>query len=290
MIILFGGKARAGKDTVASMMKEYMPDKIEMLSFARSLKECAREFLGWDMEKDLRGRTFLQTLGTECGREFYEDAWVDIAKNGLNSENEYKALMILEDIKELNYELSKRDGLSIHEMSYYLDLVSSFIQALYFGVELSRYSSPKEKLQNHLITDAVVLYHGSLMAAYDRVSAIMKSPSISSLLHEQVEASKELSIAKKIKDGKIVLMTDGRFMNEIKLDVPNTLRVSIYIAKGETEEVSATLTSDQAKHPSETSVSSHDFDVFIHNKGTLDELNIKAISILNGLMFGCEKV
>lgn len=64
-VYLIIGKARNGKDTVASNAMEILAKqgiKSKHMSFAKLLKEQAKE-LGWNGEKDDAGRTLLQHLG-----------------------------------------------------------------------------------------------------------------------------------------------------------------------------------------------------------------------------------
>ena len=75
MIILLSGHARAGKDTIADILeKEY---GAQVFAFADSIKDIARK-MGWDGKKDERGRKLLQTLGTEVGRAYDKDVWVNM--------------------------------------------------------------------------------------------------------------------------------------------------------------------------------------------------------------------
>lgn len=70
----FIGLAGSGKDTAADalMFTHYR------CSFASRLKGIAR-MLGWDGEKDERGRAFLQDLGMAV-RRFDEDTWVRLLR------------------------------------------------------------------------------------------------------------------------------------------------------------------------------------------------------------------
>lgn len=78
--ILIGGKAGAGKSTVAKHLAHLLlKDNPRNLSvcihpFAKYLKEVAQE-VGWDGHKDDRGRTLLQKLG-QIVREYDIDFWV----------------------------------------------------------------------------------------------------------------------------------------------------------------------------------------------------------------------
>lgn len=64
-----------GKTTAANLMLKHLDATI--IPFAKPLKEFAR-LLGWNGEKDTKGRRLLQLLGTECGRKCISDnIWVD---------------------------------------------------------------------------------------------------------------------------------------------------------------------------------------------------------------------
>ena len=68
------GLAGSGKDTAASILCASLNYKIE--SFAAELKRTCL-FLGWDGEKDARGRKLLQDVGMAF-REYSEDIWVNL--------------------------------------------------------------------------------------------------------------------------------------------------------------------------------------------------------------------
>ena len=90
-IVLISGKARAGKDTFATFLKDELMSKTLALSakgesksshyfptlaFADGVKTEARRF-GWDGRKGIKGRTMLQTIGNSYRSEYFEDIWVD---------------------------------------------------------------------------------------------------------------------------------------------------------------------------------------------------------------------
>jgi len=91
-IILISGKAGCGKDTAADHIVDVLNknnQKTMKIAFANHLKYLAKQYFGWNGEKDAAGRSLLQTLGTDLIRNQYnEDFWVDnvadiieIAKN-----------------------------------------------------------------------------------------------------------------------------------------------------------------------------------------------------------------
>lgn len=75
MIIGIIGGMHVGKSTVANLIMESMQGDSVIIPFAGPLKDEARKF-GWDGKKDLKGRKFLQVLGTEIGRAYDEMYWV----------------------------------------------------------------------------------------------------------------------------------------------------------------------------------------------------------------------
>lgn len=68
-LIGFTGKAGSGKTSVAEATTT------KVFSFAKGLKELAKQ-LGWNGDKDFKGRQLLQHLG-DVGREYYENVWID---------------------------------------------------------------------------------------------------------------------------------------------------------------------------------------------------------------------
>ena len=72
------GKAGSGKDTVADTLVEER--KFKKVAFADPLKLHCKNFHGWDGNKDLTGRSMLQTEGTDKHRKHYPSIWIDYMK------------------------------------------------------------------------------------------------------------------------------------------------------------------------------------------------------------------
>lgn len=88
IVFLISGKAEAGKDTMTKILLEtFAFEKPVHLAYATRVKEIARE-LGWDGNKDEKGRALLQWLGDGVS-QFNPTLWVDI---------------IIEQIKKLHEE------------------------------------------------------------------------------------------------------------------------------------------------------------------------------------------
>ena len=67
------GHAGSGKDEVATLLQELLPDTCRR-SLAQPIKEIARRF-GWDGKKDAKGRQLLMDLGM-AGRAYDRDVWL----------------------------------------------------------------------------------------------------------------------------------------------------------------------------------------------------------------------
>lgn len=76
-IILISGKAESGKDTVADLIKELIPNRRTIsMSYASYLKHICKEIYNWNGIKDKEGRTLLQRIGTDVIRSKVPDFWV----------------------------------------------------------------------------------------------------------------------------------------------------------------------------------------------------------------------
>lgn len=75
MIIGLSGKKRVGKNTCSSYL--VLKYGFKEVAFADLLKKFARK-MGWDGMKDIRGRKFLQDLGSVV-RDYDQNFWVDSA-------------------------------------------------------------------------------------------------------------------------------------------------------------------------------------------------------------------
>ena len=118
--ILVSGKAENGKDVVAEFMKERLEQegkKVYILHYADHLKEIARTFYNWDGEKDIYGRTLLQSLGDSDGRIkrnnnlYYVEHLITLIKYLLDKDD----YVIIPDVRypfEIGY---VRDNLNPHD-------------------------------------------------------------------------------------------------------------------------------------------------------------------------------
>ena len=87
-IYTISGKAFHGKDTFAQFLKrEFMNEgkKVCIVHYADYLKNIVSLYYDWDGEKDEKGRSLLQRLGTDKVREKNPSYWVDMVKSLINT-------------------------------------------------------------------------------------------------------------------------------------------------------------------------------------------------------------
>ena len=91
------------------------------------------------------------------------------------------------------------------------------------------------------------------------------------------------------KDFDVAIIPDARFPNEVDISLANLKNsVSVRIERKNADGsawVNPTLTEEQRKHPSETSLDCFAFDYVIHNDEGLDTLRESAIAVLEDLKF-----
>lgn len=79
-IFLISGKARHGKDTTANILKDILVSKgkrVMITHYADLVKYICTTFFDWDGNKDEKGRSILQYVGTEIVREKRPNYWVE---------------------------------------------------------------------------------------------------------------------------------------------------------------------------------------------------------------------
>lgn len=78
-IICISGKAQNGKDTTAKYMEDALTkkgNKVLNTHYADLLKYICKTYFRWDGEKDDKGRSLLQYVGTDIIRRKSPDYWV----------------------------------------------------------------------------------------------------------------------------------------------------------------------------------------------------------------------
>ena len=139
-IYLVCGKAKSGKNTVSSMMKEYLESKnvrVCEIQITRTIKGYARDYFGWDGNEDTKPRKLLQDLGNsirEKDKYFHinrlcED--IGVLKNAFS-------VFIVNDI---------RFPFEIEEIKKRFDNVTTI------GIEMENYVSPLTVIEERDITE-----------------------------------------------------------------------------------------------------------------------------------------
>ena len=113
-IILISGKAMSGKDTSAIMIKEQLEakdKKVLIAHYADAVKFICTKYFDWDGNKDEKGRTILQRIGTDVVRTQEPDYWVGFVKSVLELFPDEWDYVLIPDCRFANeVESFKRDG------------------------------------------------------------------------------------------------------------------------------------------------------------------------------------
>ncbi len=94
-IIIVSGKATHGKDETAGRIKKILTDKGNnclTMQVGDSLKYVCTKYFGWDGQKDEKGRTILQHVGTDVCRKNNPHIWAKIfleILTGIETEFDY---------------------------------------------------------------------------------------------------------------------------------------------------------------------------------------------------------
>ena len=78
-VVLISGKAQNGKDTTAGFLRDALEadgNRVLIAHYGDLVKYVCKTFFGWDGNKDERGRTLLQRVGTDAVRAQRPDFWV----------------------------------------------------------------------------------------------------------------------------------------------------------------------------------------------------------------------
>jgi dephospho-CoA kinase len=105
LIIAITAEKESGKTTVCKKLQELFErdtQKVAICSFAGPLKRLAKS-LGWNGEKDEKGRTILQRLGTDVCRNIDDQYWLKRMQEQLNQANlESVDVVLIDDLRFLN--------------------------------------------------------------------------------------------------------------------------------------------------------------------------------------------
>ena len=80
-IIMISGKSGSGKDQLGTYMRQELESqnkKVLLIHFGDLVKYFLKQYYDWDGQKDERGRSMLQHLGTEVMRKQYPTYWAEV--------------------------------------------------------------------------------------------------------------------------------------------------------------------------------------------------------------------
>ena len=139
-IYLLCGKARTGKDTIASIMKEKLEKsgkKVCEIPVMRTLKGYLKDYFGWDGSEETKPRTLLQ----EMGQDILEDVpnfHIDRLCEDIKILSKYFDTFIVPDVR------------MVHEIEF---LRNKFDDVVVIGVFKEDYVSPLTSEQSNHITE-----------------------------------------------------------------------------------------------------------------------------------------
>ncbi len=110
-VIMISGKARHGKDTLASYMKKDLEKnnhKVCIMHFSNYIKYLLYYYFGWDGNEDNKPRSLMQELGTDVIREKMkkEMFFIDRTIEDIEILSNYYDIFIISDVrlpKEFEY-------------------------------------------------------------------------------------------------------------------------------------------------------------------------------------------
>lgn len=100
-IIIISGKARSGKNEIASILKNKLKEKTIIISYASYLKEYAKEIIGWDGNEESKPRTFLQQIG-DLVKEIDSDFLINRIIEDIEVYKNYFTNIIISDARFVN--------------------------------------------------------------------------------------------------------------------------------------------------------------------------------------------
>lgn len=166
------GKARSGKDTTASIIKEIVErkgHKVLVTHYADLVKYVCRTYFDWNGEKDVAGRTLLQYVGTDIVRSKIQDYWVDFIIDILQFFKDKWEYVIIPDLRFQN-EISKMREVLTDSEIYCLKVARSGADSSL--TEEQRHHKSEVELDS-IKYDYLLDNNGSLKELEDKIKAVL---------------------------------------------------------------------------------------------------------------------
>ena len=165
-VCCISAKARHGKDTAAELIKEYLESKgqrVLITHFADLLKFICTKFFGWDGNKDEKGRTLLQYIGTDVVGAKRPTYWAEFIVDVLKMfENEWDYVLIPDC----------RYPIEVTTLKSSFDTIVLRVERPNFesGLTATQKSHPSEVDMDNYDFDVQLLNNGSLESFKDKMA------------------------------------------------------------------------------------------------------------------------
>lgn len=164
-VCCISAKARHGKDTAAAMIAEYLEKqghRVLITHFADLLKYICTKFFGWNGDKDEKGRTLLQYVGTDIVGAKKPGYWADFIVGFLKLfENEWDYVLI----PDCRYPIE----ISTMEDNFETVLLRVERPGFDNGLTDAQKKHPSETAMDGYLYDAILYNDGSLDDFIDKV-------------------------------------------------------------------------------------------------------------------------
>lgn len=170
-IILIGGKARSGKDTIADFMSDLLEKegkKVCKIQIGQYIKYYATRYFGWDGKEESKPRDLLMKLGTEIIREKIDpDFHIDRLIQDIRVLSYFYDYFIVSDVRlpnEIEKPKSNFENVVTIKMERYSDELNSIQKKHITEIALDEYDG----------FDFVVNNDGSLEELEEKAKDILK--------------------------------------------------------------------------------------------------------------------
>ena len=158
-VVCISGRAQHGKDTSAEMMRKYLwgyGKKVLITHYADLLKYICRQFFHWNGEKDERGRTLLQYVGTDVVRVQRPDFWVKFISDVLDMfDNEWDYVLIPDCRFPNEVSMLRSRGFDVVHVNVVRDGYDN-------GLTDEQRSHPSETAMDGIVADFIIENNGGL--------------------------------------------------------------------------------------------------------------------------------
>ena len=104
-IILVAGKAQHGKDSFSKFFKDqfknhpYSQRKVLHIAYGDYLKYVCGKYFDWNGDKDKKGRTLLQYIGTDVARTNNDGIWVNVVVELVKGLGSLYDFVVISDVR-----------------------------------------------------------------------------------------------------------------------------------------------------------------------------------------------